>query len=152
MLTSWLMAPAPFGSGMLSDDHPVVSAVVVVVPGDPRGGLDDGPRRLQRPRLPIHDLGGGRAELLHLPRMKVQVGSLGIPGVDGAWRRRLLRRAICVGSGVARFHRLPLLPALHRVDDDPGPDAYDHDASDHLTGDQRPSPIGHGRNITESDG
>ncbi len=32
---------------------PVVSAVVVVVPGDPRGGLDDGPRRLQRRRCPF---------------------------------------------------------------------------------------------------
>ena len=62
------------------------------------------------------------------------------------------RGLICVGSGVARLHRSPLLPALHRVNDDPDPEAEDHDAGDHLTGDQRPSPLGHGRNITEPDG
>ena len=66
--------------------------------------------------------------------------------------RTLLQRAIGVGSGVARLHRLPLLPALDRVHDDPGPEADDHDASDHLTGNQHPSRLGHGRNITEPDG
>jgi MFS family permease len=66
--------------------------------------------------------------------------------------RTLLQGAICVGSGVARLHRLPLLPALDRVHDDPGPEADDHDASDHLSGNQHPSRLGHGRNITEPDG
>ena len=49
----------------------------------------------------------------------------------------------------ARLNRLPPLPALHGVDDDPDPEAYDHDVSDHLTGDQRPSRRSHGRNVTE---
>jgi hypothetical protein len=44
---------------------------------------------------------------------------------------------------------LPLQPALHRVDNDPCPEAQDHDASDHLTDDQHPSRLRHGRNITE---
>ena len=66
--------------------------------------------------------------------------------------RTLLQGAIGVGSGVARLHRLPLLPALDRVHDDPGPEADDHDASDHLTGNQQTSRLGHGRNITEPDG
>ena len=66
--------------------------------------------------------------------------------------RTLLQGAIGVGSGVARLDRLPLLPALDRVHDDPGPEADDHDASDHLTDNQHPSRLGHGRNITEPDG
>jgi hypothetical protein len=59
---------------------------------------------------------------------------------------------LSASGAVARLHRLPLLPALDRVHDDPGPEADDHDASDHLSGNQHPSRLGHGRNITEPDG
>jgi hypothetical protein len=61
-------------------------------------------------------------------------------------------RGLSASGAVARLHRLPLLPALDRVHDDPGPEADDHDASDHLSGNQHPSRLGHGRNITEPDG
>ena len=111
--------------GCLAMITPVVSAVVVVVPGDPRGGLDGaGARRLQRPRADsVDSLGGGRAELLHPQWVKGASWFPGILGGDGAWAPAT-SRAICVGSGVAHLHRLPLLPALDRVDDDPGPEAY----------------------------
>jgi hypothetical protein len=63
----------------------------------------------------------------------------GIPGVDGAraWPtpEGYLRRC-----GIAVWYRLPLLTALDRVNNDPGLDPNDHDASDHLTGDQNPEP------------
>jgi hypothetical protein len=73
----------------------------------------------------------------------------GIPGVDGA-------RAWPTPQGYLRRvrHRClvpTLLTALDRVNYDPGPDPNDHDASDHLTGDQNPSRLEHGRNITEPD-
>jgi hypothetical protein len=111
-------------------------------------GLDDGPRRATG-AVPIDDLGGGSAKLLHPLWVKGSVGFLGIP----AWMVPacgLLQRAICVGSGFAHLRRLPPLPTHDCVNDDPCPEAKNHDARDHLPRDQNPSRLGRRRDITES--
>src|SRR4029453_7965382 len=62
----------------------------------------------------------------------------------------LLQRSTCVVSGLACLHRLPLLPALDGINNDPGPKPNDHDASNHLPRDHETSALGRASNITES--
>jgi hypothetical protein len=64
--------------------------------------------------------------------------------------RGLLQRA-SVGGGIALRYRLPLLTALDRVNNDPGPEPNDHDASDHLPRDQHTSALGRGCNVAKPD-
>jgi hypothetical protein len=62
---------------------------------------------------------------------------------------RLLRRAVCVWSGVASLRRLLAPSLLDRVNNDAGTDPNDHNAGDHSSGHPGRQPSPHGGNVAE---
>ena len=66
-------------------------------------------------------------------------------------RAVLARRAVrFLGCGLG-FGRLLVPSLLHRIDEDPRTEPDDQDAEQHLTGDEDPSSLGRGSDVSEAD-